>query len=470
MKKTVTGLALLVLAVSAGAAAARNFHCAGGIQYVIQGTKQKDKGNTANDPELLADAKRIFGKAVAQLNTCVAEDPNDSEAWSYLGWAYAEVDSAAQAGAAFDEAIKRLAGDPKPLEIARQNRKSYWVQYYNAGLSKYKEADAIIPVGEILESKDPKVAEAKAKLAESEVSYRKAVAISSKEIGAYNSLAVVLALQGKFEESSAVIEQGLAINPNDPDLLKRKESMITNAVTERLKANDYDGALALMDNKLKKGGDEYGTLVLAAQTSFEQAQKLEEKKDPGAKAAYARSQGYYARAATVAPDAGAKRDMNYNQAVAAQNTGDELMGAKLVFGLVQDNPKDKALHGMLRGFYDRLGSKKKADDEVWVILGLNDNATPVTDVTGYTAKVVKTSEAGKTLATQGAPEEVKQFKSGETQIDLWYYWSKKLCFAFTGGRQVGAANFGEFGPEGPASSPAPAKPAPKPAAKPTGKG
>jgi len=470
VKKTVTGLALLVVAVSAGTAAARNFHCAGGIQYVIQGTKQKDKGNTANDPELLADAKRIFGKAVTQLNACIAEDPNDSEAWSYLGWAYAEVDSAAPAGAAFDEAIKRLAGDPKPLEIARQNRKSYWVQYYNAGLSKYKEADAIIPVGEILESKDPKVAEAKAKLAESEVSYRKAVAISSKEIGAYNSLAVVLALQGKFEESSAVIEQGLAINPNDPDLLKRKESMITNAVTERLKANDYDGALTLMDNKLKKGGDEYGTLVLAAQTSFEQAQKLEEKKDPGAKAAYARSQGYYARAATVAPDAGAKRDMNYNQAVAAQNTGDELMGAKLVFGLVQDNPKDKALHGMLRGFYDRLGSKKKADDEVWVILGLNDNATPVTDVTGYTAKVVKTSEAGKTLATQGAPEEVKQFKSGETQIDLWYYWSKKLCFAFTGGRQVGAANFGEFGPEGPASSPAPAKPAPKPAAKPTGKG
>jgi tetratricopeptide (TPR) repeat protein len=467
VKKTVTGLALLVLAVSAGAAAARNFHCAGGIQYVIQGTKQKDKGNAANDPELLADAKRIFGKAVAQLTTCVTEDPNDSEAWSYLGWAYAEVDSAAQSGAAFDEAIKRLANDPKPLEIARQNRKSYWVQYYNAGLSKYKEADAIIPVAEILESKDPKVDQAKAKLAESEVAYRKAVAISSKELAAYNSLAVVLALQGKFDEASTVIDQGLAIDPNDADLLKRKESMTTNNVTKLLKGGDYDGALALMDKQMAKNGDDYGTLVLAAQTSFEQAQKLEEKKDPGAKAAYSRAQGYYGRAAAVAPDAANKRDMSYNQAVAAQNTGDELMGAKLTFGLVQDNPKDKALHGMLRGFYDRLGSKKKADDEVWVILGLNDNATAVTDIAAYTAKVVKTTEAGKTLASQGPPEEVKQFKSGETQIDLWYYWSKKLCFAFTGGRQVGSANFGEFGPEGPPPAPAatPAKPAAKPATK-----
>jgi hypothetical protein len=142
--------------------------------------------------------------------------------------------------------------------------------------------------------------------------------------------------------------------------------------------------------------------------------------------------------------------MTYNQAIASQNAGDDLGSAKLVWGLVQENPKDKALHSMLRGAYDRMGSKKKADDEVWVILGLNDTAVPVTDVPGYAAKVVKTSDAGKTLGAQGTPEEVRQFKSGETQIDLWYYWNKKQVFAFAGGRQVGTANWGEFGPETPA--------------------
>lgn len=441
MKKMVTGLALMALAVSAGTAAARNFHCAGGIQYVIQGTKESDKGN-------IEDAKRIFGKAVAQLSVCTKEDPNDSESWSYLGWAYCELDSAAPAGAAFDEAIKRLAADPKALERAKQNRKSYWVKYYNAGLSKYKEADAIIPVADILESKNPKVGDARARLAESEASFRKAVALSPNEAEAYNNLAVVLALQGKFEESSEVIEKGLKVDPKNDGLLKRKESMVGNEVTKRLKSNDYDGALTLIDQMLAKGGDDYGLLVRAAQTSYEQAQKLDEKKDPGAKAGYRRSQDYYGRAAKVAPDAQNKHDMNFNQAVAAQNAGDELAGAKLVFGLVQENPKDKAMHGMLRGFYDRIGSKKKSDDEVWVILGLNDNATPVADVAAYTAKVVKTSDAGKTLAAQGAPEEVKQFKTGDTLIDLWYYWSKKLSFAFSGGRQLGSANFGVFGPEG----------------------
>ena len=448
MKTMATGLALLAMAVCAGTAAARNFHCAGGIQYVIQGTKEKDKGN-------LEDARRIFGKGVAQLRQCTAEDPNDNESWSYLGWALAEVDSAAEAGLAFDEAEKRLVGNAKALTIATQNRKSYWVNYYNDGLSKYKSADSIVAVKEILTSTDPKVADAKAQLALSETSFRKAIALSPRELGAYNNLAIVLALQGKFPEANGVIEKGLAIDPENKDLKDRKASMVGNALAEKLKAGDYEGGLTLLDQMLATSPNDYDRLVQAAQTSFELGDTLEARKDAGAKAAYARAQGYYGRAAAAAADAGGKKDMTYNQAIAAQKAGADLESAKLVWGLVQDNPKDRALQGMLRSSYDRMGSKKKADDQVWVVLGLNDTATPVTDLAGYTAKVAKTSDAGKTLTAQGNPEEVKQFKSGETQIDLWYYWNKKQVFAFSAGRQVGTANWGEFGPETPTAPGAP---------------
>src|SRR5207237_10886503 len=141
---------------------------------------------------------------------------------------------------------------------------------------------------------------------------------------------------------------------------------------------------------------------------------LEAKKDAGARAAFARAQGYYGRAAGAAPDAGAKKDMTYNQAIAAQKAGADLESAKLVWGLVQDNPKDKALQGMLRSSYDRMGSKKKADDQVWVVLGLNDTATPVTDVPGYPAKGRKTSGAGKPLTAEGNRDEAGQFTRRET--------------------------------------------------------
>jgi len=440
VKRTAIGLALLAIAIGAGTAAARNFHCSGGIQYVIQGTKEKDKGN-------LEDAHRIFGKGVTQLRQCTSEDPNDSESWSYLGWALAEVDSAAEAGAAFDQAETRLAAEPKKLLIATQNRKSYWVNYYNEGLSKYKSADSIVKVAELLNSNDPNAPAARAKLAESEISFRKAIALSPKELVAYNNLAIVEALQGKFPEANATIEKGLAIDPKNEDLLNRQKSMVVNAIKPKLDAGDYEGALGIMDQVLAGAPNDYDRLVQAAQVSYEYAEKLDKDKKDTAKAMYGRSAGYYGKAAAAAADASAKKDMTYNQAIASQNAGDNLGSAKLVWSLVQDNPKDKALHSMLRGAYDRMGSKKKADDEVWVILGLNDTATPVTDIPGYIAKVVKTTDAGKTLTAQGTPEDVRQFKSGETQIDLWYYWNKKQVFAFAGGRQVGTANWGEFGPE-----------------------
>jgi len=138
VNRRILGLAVLGLALGSSVALARNFHCAGGIQYVIQGTKEKDKGN-------LDDAHRIFGKAVAQLTECVKEDPNDSESWSYLGWAYCEVDSPALAHDAFTEGRKRLAAEPKKIDLLNNNWKAYWVGYYNQGLAHYNEAKVFVP-------------------------------------------------------------------------------------------------------------------------------------------------------------------------------------------------------------------------------------------------------------------------------------------------------------------------------------
>ena len=85
-------LAGALLFALAGIAEARNPHCAGGIQYVVQAMKDKDKGNTD-------DYQREINKAVQQLEQCSSEDPNDLEALGYLGWAYAEVDSAGRPAA-----------------------------------------------------------------------------------------------------------------------------------------------------------------------------------------------------------------------------------------------------------------------------------------------------------------------------------------------------------------------------------
>src|SRR5437867_3400177 len=107
-------LAALSAAAITGVAEARNPHCAGGIQYVVQAMRDKDKGNAE-------DYAREINKAVQQLEQCQGEDPIDFEAIGYLGWAYAEVDSACLAGKAFAASIKGLEakGDVKKVDWVR---------------------------------------------------------------------------------------------------------------------------------------------------------------------------------------------------------------------------------------------------------------------------------------------------------------------------------------------------------------
>src|SRR5258705_1813858 len=117
---------------------ARNDHCAVGIKYLVGGLKDKDKGNRE-------DYLRKMNKAVQQLEQCAADDPNDFEALAYLGWAYAELDSAGPSGVAFDKAIKGLdaKGDKKKVAQWTDNRNSYWVRNLNEGISQMKAAQDV---------------------------------------------------------------------------------------------------------------------------------------------------------------------------------------------------------------------------------------------------------------------------------------------------------------------------------------
>lgn len=451
MKKSLIGAALAAFVlglVLAPRVEAREFHIAGGIQYVIQGTKEKDKGN-------LEDAQRIFGKAVANLTEGVANDPKDDEAWIYLAQAYGELDSAAKCGEAFAEAIRRVQDTPKLLKRATDNRDYFFVKYYNAGLASYKEATAIMPAEEIPNSSDAKAEEAKAKLAEAAGQFRDAVKVNPTKAVAYDNLAIMLALQGKFDEAGPVVDQGLAqAEPKEGDeydrLKQRKDSLYNNAVTEKLQKGDYAGAVAMLEGILSRSPDDFGVLTRMAQTTFEMAQKLQEQKDEaGAKAAFAKAAGYFARASKAAPDDQNRNDMKFNSAVASQQAGDAKAAAQAAFELVQASPKDLSYHQLLRTGYEKMGAQDKSTEQTWVILGLNKNASVVDDVAGFTAKVGKATEPGKALAELGPPDEIRQFTNGDLKVDVWYWWAKKRAVAFTGGRQVGTANFGEFAADAP---------------------
>ena len=193
------------LLLVASVAAARNPHCAGGIQYVVQGLKDKERGNTE-------DYLRQMNKAVDQLSMCAAEDTEDLEALGYLGWALAEIDSAGPAGAAFQKSIDGLTakGDKKKVEIVTTNRESYWARAYNDGIKHIGDAQGIYPDF----TKEP-TAEEKDLKAEAAKSYNAAVLsltraklMKPKHPGTMRNLATAFALMGRYDEAEAVLKNG----------------------------------------------------------------------------------------------------------------------------------------------------------------------------------------------------------------------------------------------------------------------
>jgi tetratricopeptide (TPR) repeat protein len=234
-------LTALAAAVLAGAAEARNPHCAGGIQYVVQAMNDKQKNN-------MEDYTREINKAVQQLEQCRTEDPNDFEAIGYLGWAYAEIDSMCPAGKAFDAAIKGLeVKDPKKKDWAINNRNSYWAKTFNDGIAKIRDAQTAYPeYCKKTEGDADKSAKAKA-----EESYRaaalslnQALCLKAGDPQTIRNLASVYALTCDYQKAEIILRQGLNVAPTDTMLLAAVKMVRVNYANQLAEDKKYDEAIA----------------------------------------------------------------------------------------------------------------------------------------------------------------------------------------------------------------------------------
>jgi tetratricopeptide (TPR) repeat protein len=339
------------------------------------------------------------------------------------------------------------------------NRQSYWVNAFNDGIRGLQDADKIVPFAK-LSSDDPKVPEAKAKLAQAEASLRKAVAYDPTKAKAYSNLALALALQGKNAESSEVLERGLAAvpesEPDRGDILAQKERLTGSAVHEKLAAKDYDGAIVLLEQQLAKSPNDFGALNQAAEASYQKAQALEAAKDTaGFQAAYAKAGGYFKRAADAATDAKDKGSLTFNYALSTLNSNDKSQVkdmSKAVFDALQTDKQNGQMHMMLARAYQVMGMDAKASEHALVGRGLGEDAEKIADIGAYVAALPKASEGAKLVAEKGAPDEVRRITTGGQKLDVWFYWPANRAYAMLDGRKITEAKLDEYGSAAPAQS------------------
>ncbi len=509
----VAGVLVALALVLATTAWARNPNCAGGIQYVVQGMRDKEKGN-------LEDYRREMLKAVDRLTLCSSEDPEDFEALAYLGWAYAEMDSARAAGEAFEKAIGGLkAKGDKKADWATSNRESYWAKYFNEGVADIQAAQAAYSDYTKEPADDAEQAlkaEATNKYAAALAALDRATYLKPNDGRTIRNLGTVHALMGDLVKAEAVLRQGVASCPGDSDLVDALALVRRNYAGRLLDEKRYDEAITFYTELLQASPNDADLHSGLADAYFKRAFGYENELTAARNAMGTASAGAELKAATEKVEAlTAKRNGDYQQAgkeyvaAAALKSGDAdlIFNAALAFQNGRDyaaaeaqwgeflkikpseteamsalgavlaetkrfddaaailhqalllKPKEKSLHRQLGGVYASADNQPKSYEEMVVFIAL-ERGTKAENAAEAARKAPAASDAAKALAANGEPEEIYFWEAEGNKYETWFYWQKNLAFTFQGGKQVAKSDWG-------APPPKLAKPAPtaKPAAR-----
>lgn len=459
VKRILIAAAFLSLGLAASRnAEARNPHCAGGIQYLTQWRADKEKGN-------LDDYRRELAKSIQQLEVCSTEDPKDFEAIGYLGWAYAEADSAAAAGRAFQQAIEGLQtkNDKKNIEIVTSNRKSYWAGKFNDGVAKIKTANEIYPEyckKPASADEEKSKADATKKFDEALVSFNKALALMPGDTQTMKNIATVHAMRCDYPQAAKVLQEGLAMAPGDSEMVKMMRQVRGNMASDLISSKNYDEAIKFYSDLLKTDPQNVADHSMGlGEAYFERAQA----KEGDARAADFKAAGdAYAKAAELRKDP----DLWYNAATAYQNGGEYPkaenawrarlvikpddtkamieMGSvlsdekkfdeaiKVLHQAVLIDPKDKNTHRQLGAVYTKAGNNQKGTEELMVYLTLQ-NGQPTADPAADAKKAPAGSAAAKTAASAGTPEQVYLWTADSQKWETWFYWTKRVAYHFQAG-------------------------------------
>jgi tetratricopeptide (TPR) repeat protein len=476
------GLAMLVLVLMlTGTAEARNPNCAGGIQYVVQAMRDKEKGN-------LEDYQREMFKAVDRLTMCASEDSADLEALAYLGWAFAEIDSACPAGQAFQKAITGLkAKGDKKADWAVSNRESYWAKNFNAGVADIQAGQAAYAEF----TKEPADDGEKALKAEAANKYASAIAALDRaaclrpdDARTARNLGTVYALLGDMLKAEAILRAGLVAAPGDSDLVTSLALVRRNYAGKLLDEKKYVEAIGFYEELLQGSPNDADLHSGLADAYFKRAFTRE---GDARKLDFKSAGDRYDRAARIKEG---EADLLFNAALAYQNAGDfaaaetewrdfiklkpedtdamaalgstlaELKryddAAGVLHKAVNLKPREKNLHRQLGGVYARADNQPKSYEEMVVYIAL-ERGTPAENAADAAKKAPAKSDAAKTLASLGAPEELRYWEADGQKYETWFYWGNNVAFTMRAGLQVAKSDWGAPPPK--LSKPEPVVPA-----------
>jgi tetratricopeptide (TPR) repeat protein len=446
---------------------ARNPHCAGGIQYVVQAGAEKAKQN-------YDESRRLMLKAVDQLQQCSTEDPKDYEAIGYLGWAYAEVDSACLAGKAFKIAIDGLneKGDKRKMEMVLNNRESFWATKFNDGIAKINTAQQQYATF----SDKPKDATEQAAKAEAAktygaalVSLNQALCLKPNDPRTLKNLGTVYALMGDYPLAERYVKEAMEASPDSAraPLAEMLRGVRKNQASRLIDEKKFDEAVAYYNDLIKADPNDADLYSGLADAQFNHA--IKDLQGDARKPAFKAAGNAYAKAATIKKN---QVDLPFNAALSYQNAGEwalaepqwkaalalkpgdpealiayastladlkkypqAVAAAEQALGHDDKTSRDKAYHHILSAMYTKAGDNERSRQEAMVYLALDKGKKIPTP--GPPSGAV----GQKLKASLGEPDEIDQWEADGQTYESWFYWSKGQAYHFSNGVQIAKSDW-----------------------------
>lgn len=305
--------------------------------------------------------------------------------------------------------------------------------------------------------------------------------MDSKSADTFKNLSYVFELLGRADEAIGAARMGLALKPDDKQLMQNLRVAVMGPANRAFTADNYSEAIRLY--RIARELDPASRLIYGSQIAdswYNWANKLE--KGPQRTATFDSAAVAYMALLNEAPAESTTMRENalYNSAVIYSNldnfkeavrvldlavglypTNKELLslagqtkyqagdfaGAVVVLKkALEIDPTDPTVHQFLFLSYTKLKKQDESVSEYTVYKALSDGKQRIGPalkiwVDSADNRLPAGHQLKKTITADGYPDEIRTYLDGEKTLESWFYWGKGKAITFLSGQFFSQASF-----------------------------
>jgi len=371
------------------------------------------------------DQKR-YERARETLLKAIEQEPQNSEAYFWLGKSYAELDSTMKAKESFEKSVEVAL--PAKKELASKDVENamdhYWSVRHNEGLSYAKAAQDARAID--------KSDEARKNFRFALNQFKKARVFNGSKEETPRNMGVCYFNLGQVDSGLVSLKEAQRLSPAQDSragqILFDQFRSLGDQAAEKGTKEGYTDAIKFYSEAESLRSNDPDLLYSLGVVYYQLAEADTAQK----KGSYAKAIEYFEKTLTYKPE---DQDALYNAASLYYELRNCDPGVALAKRLLDINPKEGRYYDIVGRLLDCQG--KKAERVAGLVFSRALKSGTVVAADAFKAEVEKygtTSDAMRKYREEGKPEDVRTFTdAGGADYMCWFFWTRGKALAFIRG-------------------------------------